>query len=80
MKDQIRKYILERILEDPDHELSYDEPIIEHSIVDSTEILKLVLFVETKYGITVDDSEITIENFGSIDAICAYVLSKQENA
>ena len=73
MKDMIRDFIIDEILEQPGFELSYDEPIIENSIIDSTEILKLVLFVEENSDIKVENEDITLENFGSINQIYDFI-------
>jgi len=73
MKEMIRDFIVNEILEKPDFQLSYDEPIIENSIIDSTEILKIVLFVEENSDIKVETEDITLENFGSINRIYDFI-------
>ena len=46
MKEKIKQYIVEEIIEDPGFNLNYDDKIIEESIIDSTEIVKIILFLE----------------------------------
>jgi len=77
MKEMIQNFIINEILEKPDFQLPFDEPIIEHSIIDSTEILKIVLFVEENFDIRVENDEITLENFGSINQINDFVEEKK---
>ena len=45
--------------------------------IDSLGFVELVEEVQTRYGIAVEDVEITEENFGSIDAIAAFVERKR---
>ena len=49
-------------------------------IVDSLGFVELVEEVQSRYGVTVDDVEITEENFGSIDAIADFVERKRSAA
>ena len=42
-------------------------------MIDSLGFVELVEEVQTRYGIAVDALEITEENFGSIDALVAFV-------
>lgn len=53
-------------------------PLLETGIIDSLRLLRLVLFVQERFGITVDDVDLVPEHFDSIDAICAYVRSLTE--
>jgi len=46
-------------------------------IIDSLGFVELVEEVQSRYGLEIDDVEITEENFGSIDAIAKFVSSKK---
>ncbi len=48
--------------------------LIESGVVDSLGLLNIVDFIETTFGLTVSDADVVSENFGSIDAIAAYIL------
>jgi acyl carrier protein len=50
-----------------------DEVIPETGLLDSAGIMELVLWFETRYSISVDQADLTIENFGTIDAMAAYL-------
>ena len=63
----------------PDVELA-DEPLLERGLIDSLGFVELVEEVQARYGIQVQDTEITEENFGSIDAVVAYVARKQNGS
>jgi methoxymalonate biosynthesis acyl carrier protein len=53
-----------------------DEPLIEKGYLTSLQTVDLVMFMEDRFGITVEDEELNEENFGSIRAIAELVASK----
>jgi acyl carrier protein len=61
----------------PDVELADGDQFLSLGIVDSFGFIELVEEVQTRYGITIEDVEITEENLGSIDAITSYVQRKR---
>ena len=76
-EEVIRKFIVETYLFGQDDGLGFDDPLLESRILDSTGILELATFVGGEWGITVDDEEMLIENFGSIRAVARFVERKQ---
>lgn len=58
--------------------LKNDTMLLECGILDSLALLSLLGFLEENFNISVDDYEVIPENFNTIDAICAYVRSRQE--
>ena len=58
-------------------ELSYDESLLDGGLVDSAGIFELVGFVENKFGIQVEDTDIVPEKFESINSLANFVRSKQ---
>ena len=51
-------------------------PLLETDILDSLNLLRLVVFISERFGVTVDDLDLVPENFDSVDAICAYLRSR----
>jgi acyl carrier protein len=51
-------------------------PLLETGVLDSLGLLRLVLFVQERFGIVVDDVDFVPEHFASVDAICAYLRSR----
>ncbi len=74
IQSQVRSYILENLLfsGNPD-DLANDESLLDRGIVDSTGVLEIVLFLETTFGVKVQDSQMLPENFDSVDAIVRFV-------
>jgi acyl carrier protein len=50
--------------------------LLETGILDSLSLLKLVVFIQERFGIVVDDVDLVPENFDTVDAICAYLRSR----
>ncbi len=61
----------------PDTQLADGDDLLKLGIIDSLGFVELVEEVQSRYGIAVDDIEITEENFGSIDAITGFVAGKR---
>ena len=49
------------------------------SILDSISIMDLTMFIEKKYSITINDSEISFANFSSINSIVNFIQTKINN-
>jgi acyl carrier protein len=75
IEERIKRFVVDE-LHGPPQQLTSDYPLIERGIVDSLGIMHLVSFVEREYGITVEDEELTPDNFETIGAIAALVRSK----
>ena len=74
VRQELRAYIEENFLYlHPGIELKDEDEFLTLGIVDSLGFVELVERVQSRYGVTVEDVDITEENFGSIDAITAYV-------
>lgn len=61
----------------PDLELADGDQLLALGVIDSLGFVELVEEVQSRYDLRVPDTEITVENFGSIDAIAAYVERKR---
>ena len=64
----------------PDFALADDASLMGNGIVDSMGVMEMVEFLESEFGVTVNDSEITEENLGSLDAISRYVTANRAAA
>ena len=60
-----------------DVELRDADEFLALGVIDSLGFVELVEEVQTRYGIAVDALEITEENFGSIDALVAFVQRRR---
>ena len=78
VRKDMRGYIEDNFLYmHPDLELADGDLLLSLGVVDSFGFVELVEEIQGRYGITIQDVEITEENLGSIDAITAFVTRKQ---
>ena len=77
----IRKYLSENILYLEDEiEYSNDTSLIGEGLMDSMGVMDLIAFVQSEYGIQVEQREITTENFDSVNKLAAYIHRKSRTA
>jgi acyl carrier protein len=50
--------------------------LLETGVLDSLSLLRLVGFIQERFGITVDDVDLVPEHFDSVDAVSAYLRSR----
>jgi len=56
--------------------LEDDTSLLETGVLDSLSLLRLVVFVQERFGIMVDDIDLVPEHFDSVDSICAYLRTR----
>jgi acyl carrier protein len=54
-----------------------DDTRVEEGIIDSTGILELIEFLESRFGIEVSEAETVPQNLGSISSLTGFVMSKR---
>jgi len=75
---EIRDYISGTMLVGlSDESIEPDESLVQRGVVDSTGVLELVGFLESRFGISVKDDEITLDNLDTLNSISAYVQHKR---
>jgi methoxymalonate biosynthesis acyl carrier protein len=60
-----------------EHRIEDDDDIFATGFVNSLFIMQLVLFVESEFALTVEDEDLEIENFNTVDAVAALVARKR---
>jgi acyl carrier protein len=54
-----------------------DDSLVENGIVDSTGILELIEFLESRFGVEVSEAETVPQNLGSISSLTEFVMCKR---
>jgi acyl carrier protein len=54
-----------------------DVSLLREGIIDSLGVVELVTFLQTRFGLKVEQSEVRPENFDSVAKLAAFVRSKQ---
>ncbi len=81
IEESIRSYLAENIIFSGNgYPYADDTSFLNEGIVESMNILELVLFVEERFGVKVEDQEIIPDNFDSVSRLAAYVRSKASGA
>lgn len=77
MESRIAEYIRNELVNEPGNlTIEPDTSLLEPHIIDSLSLLKLVLFLEKEFAITVGQDELLPQNFSTIESICAYLHNK----
>ena len=75
--DRTRTYIRDTFLYmRPDWPLQDDDPLFGSGVIDSIGVMELIGFLQSEFGCTVAEDEITERNLGSIGAIARFVHAK----
>ena len=77
-QDTLKQFILKEFLpgEDPD-ELTYATPLITGGVLDSIATLKLVMFIEERFGVTLQAHETDPDYLDTIQLISDTIASKK---
>ncbi|MGE5698957.1 MAG: acyl carrier protein [Deltaproteobacteria bacterium] len=71
---EIRNFLKTNLAKRPEHlEISDRDDIISNGLIDSLGIIKLIGFLEERFGTTLKDEDIVPENFESVDSISAFL-------
>ena len=74
MEAVINEYISKELVQDSALlPLGNATSLLETGVLDSLSLLRLVVFIQERFGIVVDDVDLVPENFDTVDAICAYL-------
>ena len=75
----MRETVLDILREiDPDTDFEHETALIDHEILDSFSVIRLVTELMDRYDIELDADDLEPENLNSVDAIVAMILRKQE--
>ena len=78
METVINDYISRELVQDPALlPLADETPLLESGILDSLTLLRLVVFLEERFGITMGDADLLPQNFASVNTICAYLRTRE---
>jgi acyl carrier protein len=70
----VKQFVLSEFLPDvPDGDLPTDYDLVTGGVIDSLGLLKLIAWIEERFGLPVDDVELDPESFRTIDAIDAFI-------
>jgi acyl carrier protein len=74
-RDAIRTYIVTSLIRNPKYKLGDNDKLISGGVIDSFSLVELSLFLEEKFGVRPDDTELNAENMDTVQMIADYVKS-----
>jgi acyl carrier protein len=77
---QVREFVTTNFYVADPSTLKDDTSLLEAGIVDSTGVLEVVQFLESQFGLQIEDDEIVPENVDSIARITAFIEKKSTSA
>ena len=78
VREEIKKYIEEEFVTETDDVDLDTVDLLEEEIVDSLGIFTLISFIEEKFGVSIDPTDINLDNFQTLDTITTLVESRKE--
>lgn len=76
VKGSVRAWMVESVLMTGGDDLRDDTSFLRARLIDSTGVLELIEFLESRFGIRVADDEMVPENLDSLEAVERYVRGK----
>ncbi len=73
----LAQYIATTILKQPKRVIKEAEPLISSGLIDSFHLVDLALFVEDKFGVKIDDSELNSDTFDTLAQLAALIGQRQ---
>jgi acyl carrier protein len=74
-RDAIRDYIVTKLIRNPKYKLGDNDKLISGGVIDSFSLVELSMFLEEKFGVHADDTDLNAENMDSVQMIANYVES-----
>ena len=77
ISNQLLTYIVTEILRQPKRVIKPDEKIISSGLIDSFHLVDLGLFVEDKFGVRIDDSELNADTFDTVEQLVKVIEERK---
>jgi acyl carrier protein len=78
IEQEIRTFVMENFLFGRKEELNGDTQLLGNAI-DSTGVIELIVFVQERFTISVDDDEVMTNNFGTVKNVVAFIEKKLQS-
>ncbi|MCA9895873.1 MAG: hypothetical protein KC615_22970 [Anaerolineae bacterium] len=71
---QLRDFILEDLIRDPDYDLEDDEGIVTGGLIDSFSLAQIGVFAEEVFGVYIPDPDLTVAKMDTLNLMVARIL------
>jgi acyl carrier protein len=76
IKQELRQFVIDNFLFGRAGDLKDDASFLENGIIDSTGVLELIAFLEERFGLELEEIDLTPECLDSIDKVTTLVESR----
>lgn len=74
------RFITEELMFSRSGQLDATASLLHTGVLDSLNLIRLILFLEQQFGVTIDDNEVIPDHFETLNAIERFVSSKLQPA
>lgn len=78
LRDEVQDFIRKNFIYSNKKKLGDDESLLGSGVVDSTGVLELIAFLESKFEVKFEDNELVADNFDSINKVISFVSRKAD--
>ncbi len=78
IEQEIRSFLTRNFLIGRGETLNDDVPLL-GNVIDSTGVIELVVFVQERFTIVVEDEDVTTDNLGSVKNVVTFIEKKLRN-
>lgn len=75
IEQEIRSFLTDTFLGGRGESLKDEAPLL-GDVIDSAGVIELVVFIQERFTISIDDEEVTTDNLGSVKNVVAFVERK----
>ena len=75
--DALSEYLSNEILNRPDREIAADEALLSGGLIDSFSLVDVALFVEERWGVRIEDTDLNKDSFDTLNALAALIEERR---
>ncbi len=74
--DDLSKFIAEKVLEMPSRKIEPRDPLISSGLLDSFHLIDLALYIEDRFGVRIEDTELNRQTFDNLEQLSQIILER----
>lgn len=74
VRAQLKSFIQNELLHDPDLDFADDEELITGGLLDSMALVQVQLYIEEAFGLAIPDPQMTVKTMNTLDQMVARVM------
>jgi acyl carrier protein len=78
IESTLSEYIRTSVLKRPKYALGIDDALISNGLIDSFHLVDLALFVEDRFGVRIEDTELNSSSFDSISQLSKLIQERRK--